>query len=87
MPASETETRIREFVATSFGFRGATAQMDSQLDLLEQGILDSTAVLEVVAFVEDELGVKVADDEMIPDNFATIGRMTAFVDRKRRATS
>ena len=85
MSPSEIETRIREFVATSFGFRGATVQMDSQLDLLEQGILDSTAVLEVVAFVEDELGVKVADDEMIPENFATIGRIAAFVDRKSGA--
>jgi len=86
MPASESESRIREFVAASFGFRGATAQMDGKLDLLANGILDSTAVLEVVAFLEDELGVKVADDEMVPDNFGTIAGMTALVDRKRRAT-
>lgn len=85
MSASTTEARVREFVATNFGFRGATLQIDSKLDLLEQGILDSTAVLEVVTFLESELGVKVADEEMIPDNFASVGRITAFVDRKRLA--
>ena len=51
----------------------------------EGGILDSTGVLEVVAFLEDELDVKVSDEEMIPENFASIARITAFVDRKRHA--
>jgi acyl carrier protein len=87
MPPSETESHIRTFVAASFGFRGATAEMDGQIDLLEGGILDSTGVLEVVAFLEEELDVKVSDEEMIPDNFASIARITAFVDRKRNAMS
>jgi acyl carrier protein len=85
MSALEIESRIREFVATNFGFRGATADMNGQLDLLAEGILDSTAVLEVVAFVENDLGVKVEDEEMVPENLGTISNMVAFVGGKQRA--
>ena len=85
MPGPDIESRIREFVATNFGFRGAIANMDGNMDLLEQGILDSTGVLEVVGFLESDLGVTVADEEMIPENLATMTRMVAFVQRKQNA--
>ncbi len=87
MASVDTESRIREFLAKSFGFRGATRSLNRQLDLLAEGILDSTAVLEVVAFMESQLGVTVEDDELVPDNLASIGNMVAFIDRKRRAAS
>jgi acyl carrier protein len=85
MSGPNIESRIREFVATNFGFRGATANMDGNMDLLEQGILDSTGVLEVVAFLESDLDVQVADEEMIPENLGTMSRMVAFVQRKQSA--
>ena len=86
MPGPDIESRIREFVATNFGFRGASAGMDGNLDLLEQGILDSTGVLEVVGFLESDLSGTVADEEMIPENLSTLSKMVAFVQRKQRAT-
>jgi acyl carrier protein len=85
MPGPDIESRIREFVATNFGFRGASANMDGNLDLLAQGILDSTGVLEVVAFLESDLGVTVADEEMVPENLGTMKNMVAFVERKQHA--
>ena len=57
--------------------------MDGNLDLIQQGILDSTGVLEVVAFFENDLGVKVEDDEMVPENLGTMSRMISFVSRKK----
>ncbi|MFZ5893634.1 MAG: acyl carrier protein [Myxococcota bacterium] len=83
MSGLNIETKIREFVATNFGFRGASKNMDGNLDLIQQGILDSTGVLEVVAFMENDLGVKVDDEEMIPENLGTMSRMVAFVSRKQ----
>ena len=85
MSGLNIESRIREFVATNFGFRGATASMDGNMDLLEHGILDSTGVLEVVAFLESDLDVKVDDEEMVPENLGTMSRMVAFVQRKQNA--
>lgn len=86
MSAPNIESRIREFVASNFGFRGASLNMDGNLDLIQQGILDSTGVLEVVAFFENDLGVKVEDDEMVPENLGTMTRMISFVSRKKSSS-
>ncbi len=87
MPGTDkVEARIRGFMATSFGFRGANADLDGQLDLLAHGILDSTGVLEVVAFLENDLGLKVQDEELVPEHFGCIDRLVAFVEAKQRAS-
>lgn len=86
MSGSEIESQIREFVASNFGFRGGSASMDGNLDMIEEGVLDSTGVLEVVAFLESDLGVKVEDEEMMPQNLSTMNRIVAFVERKQRSS-
>jgi acyl carrier protein len=51
--------------------------------LLESGIIDSLGMLDVVAFLESSFKIQVLDDELIPENFADIHRMAAFVEKKR----
>ncbi|MGB5688421.1 MAG: acyl carrier protein [Woeseiaceae bacterium] len=51
--------------------------------LLDRGIVDSTGMLEIIMFIEDELGVQVADEEMIPENLDSVNRIAAFVARKK----
>ena len=53
------------------------------LTLLAQGILDSTGVLEVVAFLEKDLGLTVQDEDLVPEHFGTIDRLVAFADSKQ----
>jgi acyl carrier protein len=73
--------RIRTFVDTSFYVAGARpADADS---LLEAGIIDSTGVLEIIEFLQKEFGVRVEDDEILPENLDTIERIAGFVARKR----
>lgn len=78
-----TESTIRKFLVTSFGYRGATADLGADVPLLDQGILDSTAVLEIVSFFEQELKIEVADEEMVPENFGSISRLISYVDKKK----
>jgi acyl carrier protein len=85
--ASGIEPRLRAFLVQSFGFLGATADLGGDVDLLAQGILDSTGVLEVVMFFEKELGLTVDDSELVPENFGSIQRMVAFVERKQRSAA
>jgi acyl carrier protein len=80
------ESRIRGFLARSFGYRGAKPDLDGHTDLLAQGILDSTGVLEVVAFLEKDLGLTVQDEELVPEHFGTINLLVAFADAKQSAT-
>ncbi len=71
--------RIREFVRKTFFVSGPLRDDDS---LLDHGIIDSTGVLEVVAFVETEFGVRVLDEEMLPENLDSIANIAAYVERK-----
>ncbi|MCC6554468.1 MAG: acyl carrier protein [Polyangiaceae bacterium] len=83
MSTANFESTIRNFLVTSFGYRGATADLGAEVPLLDQGILDSTAVLEIVQFFEQELGIEVADEEMVPENFGSIARLVAYVEKKK----
>lgn len=51
--------------------------------LLQNGILDSMGVLELVSYLEEEFGITVEDDDMSPENFQTIERIAVFVTEKR----
>ncbi len=74
--------RVRDFIEKNFFVSGPLQDDDS---LLDQGIIDSTGVLEVIGFIETELGVEVLDAEMLPDNLDSISRIVAFVERKSPA--
>lgn len=52
--------------------------------LLDAGVVDSTGVLEVIAFLEERYGVRVDDHEMVPENLDSVERIVAFVERKRK---
>lgn len=82
----EMTDRIREFlVAEVLGEKAALRGRPLRDDdaLVEEGILDSMAILQLVSFLEEQFGVEVADDEMVPENFGTLARLGAFVERKR----
>jgi acyl carrier protein len=49
---------------------------------LQQGIIDSTGILELVAHLEEAYGIEVADDELNPDNLDSINKIAAYLARK-----
>ena len=51
-------------------------------DLLESGIIDSLGILDLVSFLEQEFGIAVADDELVPDHFQSVIHLTRFVEHK-----
>ena len=55
---------------------------DDNQSLLESGLIDSLAVMEITTYMEDAYGVQVDDDDLIPDNFDSIAAMAAYVERK-----
>ncbi|QBX54627.1 acyl carrier protein [Nocardioides seonyuensis] len=70
----------------NFLFGDESKMPDLTDSLLESGLVDSTGVLELVDFLETDMGVVVADDETLPANLDSIENLTRFVMRKR-ATS
>ncbi len=73
--------RLRAFVGKNFYMADPDAFTDGT-SFLDQGIIDSTGVLELVSFVESEYAITVADDDMVPANFDSIDALVAFVTAK-----
>ena len=82
MPIEPTQARIRDFVLNQFPLARKRALGDGD-PLLSHGIIDSLGILEVVAFVEREFGITVADEELVPESFESIASIAGFVDAKR----
>jgi acyl carrier protein len=78
------EDGIRAFIAENFYVTNAST-LAGAASLLDQGIVDSTGVLELTAFLESELGITITDAEIVPDNLDTIDRIVAFVARKQQS--
>jgi acyl carrier protein len=74
--------QIRGFIVSNF-YVPDPAALAEDASLLDQGIIDSTGVLEVLGFLEDTFKITVEDAEMIPDNLDSISRIASFIDRKR----
>jgi acyl carrier protein len=81
-----TEQRIRQFIVENFYVSDPTELADDT-SLITSGFVDSTGMLEVIAFLESEFGIRIRDQEMIPENLETIVRIAAFIGRKKMAAA
>jgi acyl carrier protein len=79
----DLRTSIREYIVENFLFGDSEPLGDDGQSLLESGILDSTGVMELVAFLEGDLGLTVADEELVPENLDSVDNLVAFVQRKQ----
>jgi acyl carrier protein len=73
---------VKQFIVKNFYVADPAALADDT-SLLDQAIIDSTGVLEVIGFLEREFGIEVADSEMLPENLDSIGKIAAYVERKK----
>jgi acyl carrier protein len=78
---SEKKAEIREFIVENFLF-GNDDGLQNDTSFLEEGIIDSTGVLELVTFLEETYEIQVEDDELIPENLDSIDNVAAYVERK-----
>ena len=78
---SEKKTEIRNFIIENFLFGNANGLKDDT-SFLEEGIIDSTGVLELVTFLEETFEIQVDDEELIPENLDSIDNVTAYLERK-----
>jgi acyl carrier protein len=76
------EQKIREFLAANFFLGDDPSQLDGSTSLIEAGIIDSTGVLELVGFLEEEFGIRIEDEELVPENLDSIDNIVRFVERK-----
>jgi acyl carrier protein len=85
-PDSAIAHSVRQFIVENF-FVSDPASLPNEASLITGGVVDSTGMLEVITFLETAFGIRIADQEMVPDNLETIDRIASFVARKRQAAA
>ena len=78
----EIETKIKEYIANNLLFSNDGYNYPDNASFLEEGIVDSQGVMELVMFVEDEFKVTVDDEDITPDNFDSVSLLADYIKRK-----
>ena len=78
----ETEAHIRQYVAQNLLFSDNGFEYDDDDSFLQEGIVDSVGVLELVLFGEETFGVTVDDQEITPDNFDSVNKLASYIRSK-----
>jgi len=81
-PLDTYRKQIRDFLVSNF-YVAETDLLEADTSLLDQGIIDSTGVLEVIGFIEETFGVSVEDSELLPENLDSIEGIAQYVIRKK----
>ncbi len=76
---------VKAYVVENFLF-GDDSRIGPNTDFLENGILDSTGVLELIGFLEEKFGIRVEDDEVVPNNMNSLEKITLYILRKTGKT-
>lgn len=87
MQQSDIKQRLVAFISENFLFRDDRSSISDTESLIESGIMDSTGVLELVSFLEGELGIKVDDADIVPENLNSIEAITRYAAAKLGAPS
>ena len=76
------EGQVRRYIAENFLFSDDGYPLSDDASFLQEGIVDSTGVLELIIFVEEQFKVSVEDAEVVPENFDSISQLAGYIRRK-----
>lgn len=80
---SSEHQQIRHFILTNYLFTEDQNKLSDSESLMKNGTMDSTGILELIMFLEETFGIKVVDEEMVPENLDSVSNAVAFLERKR----
>jgi acyl carrier protein len=78
----EIKTKVKSFIVENFLFGDTSNAIADGASLIENDVIDSTGVLELVAFIEDQFAITVADADIVPANLDSVARISGFIERK-----
>jgi len=81
---SSPEEIVRTHIAQNILFSNKGYPHPDDASFLEEGIIDSMNVMELILFVEEKFGLEVADEEIVPDNFDSVSKIAAYIRRKTK---
>lgn len=80
--SDQIKQNVKKFLTQTFFLQESSLALDDDTSFLENGIIDSTGILELINYIQDEFKFKVNDDEMLPDNLDSLNNIARYVGRK-----
>ena len=80
----EVKEQVRRYIIENFLFGDESPLEDDSMSLLDGGIIDSVGVMELVAFLEQDFGLDVADEDLIPENLDSVSNLAAYIGREQK---
>lgn len=77
----QVKEKVYNFIVENFLF-GNSDGLDYETSFLDEGIIDSTGILELVSFLEEEFNIRIHDDELVPENLDSIEKISSFLQNK-----
>ncbi len=74
--------KVRSYILENYLFTEDQSELNNEDSFLEKGIIDSTGILEVIFFLEEEFGISVGDEEMIPENLDSVDNIVKYLSMK-----
>lgn len=79
------EQKVRDYMLENYLFTDDQSALNNDDSFLDKGIIDSTGILEVIYFLEEEFSIKVEDEEMVPENFDSVNNIAKYIQSKQSA--
>ena len=81
----DIQAKLKKYLLTELAADLGKESLTADEDLLEQGVIDSMGIMNLIAFMEESFGIVVEDQEIVPENFQTITSMEQFIAQKTQA--
>jgi acyl carrier protein len=75
--------QIRNFLVENFIFDNDKVALKDEDSFIENGVIDSTGILELTSFVEETYNIVIRDEEMVPENLDSINALVTFIQAKQ----
>lgn len=77
------EEKVRRFILEELRPDRRSDELTDDLPLIERDVIDSLGIFQLVGFLEEEFGVEIVDEELVFENFETIGSIAGFIGSKQ----
>ena len=78
----EIKNNVKQFIIDNFLFGSIDNSFHDDDSFMENGIIDSTGILELIEYIEHQYNIKIKDEELLPENLDTLNNVSYFIMRK-----
>ena len=79
---ADINQQLRDYIVENFLFGDTEIKFADNESFMEKGIIDSTGILELIAYIEENFNFRIQDEELIPENLDSISNIANFINRK-----